>query len=88
MWAGLLSNAALPLAVDLGALLARLEKISELVYKFLSRFSLSFNLYRNRVVNMGPKIEIRRSIRFISDIRCLRDRKRYQKKILFLNIVF
>ena len=28
------------------------KKFSELVYKFLSRFSLSFNSHENRVVNI------------------------------------
>ena len=52
MWAELLWNAALWLTVGLGGPLARRQKINDLVYKFLSRFSFSFKFHENRVVNI------------------------------------
>ena len=54
MWAGFDDvTRATPCDWMLERLLARLEKkLSKLVYTFLSRFSLSFNLHENRVVNI------------------------------------
>ena len=49
--------------LSVGNSLADGKKISELVYTFLRSFSLSFNLYGNRVVNIDEINFLKKNIR-------------------------